>query len=268
MISRALNQKTAPHLSYVDFLGLAQRSGCVGVEPRNDLGRPLFDGLLPSEAGTIARSMGLRLIGMCEIYPFYDWSDERAKAVEALISAAVASGAETISLIPRVDGVDTEEGVRQATLRAAMWEIMPMLEGRNILALIEPVGFASSSLRDNGELVEAIEAVGGPTKFKLVHDTFQYSIAGGGSIFPEYTATVHLSGISDPTPALDERLDAVRVFIDEGDRCGMIRQIEAFLDGGYEGPFSMECTSSAVQCSDNLERDLVRSFKFIEEQLF
>ena len=43
----ALNQKTAPKLGFAAFLDLAAELGCVGVEPRNDLGRPLFDGIEP-----------------------------------------------------------------------------------------------------------------------------------------------------------------------------------------------------------------------------
>lgn len=61
MIKRALNQKTSPHLSYEEFLDLAKALGCVGVEPRNDLGRGLFDGISAREAGAMARERGLRL---------------------------------------------------------------------------------------------------------------------------------------------------------------------------------------------------------------
>jgi predicted xylose isomerase-like sugar epimerase len=75
------------------------------------------------------------------------WSDERAIAVSSLIEAAVASRAESFSLIPRVDGRETEDGLRQWILRETMREILQMLEGRNVLALIEPIGFASSSLK-------------------------------------------------------------------------------------------------------------------------
>jgi 2-keto-myo-inositol isomerase len=267
MIKRVLNQKTARHLSYEDFLDLAQELGCIGVEPRNDLGRPLFDGIPARLAGSMARERGLRLLGLSEVYPFNDWSDERANAVRALIDAADESGAETISLIPRVDGGGTEDGIRQKILRDAMLEVLPMLEGRKVLALIEPIGFASSSLKDKAELVEAIDAVGGPMKFKLVHDTFQHAIAGGGPIFPQHTAIVHISGISDHAPALDGTLDAYRVLIDHNDRCGTIEQIEAFLEVGYAGGFSFECTSPSIAGSPRLARVVASSFEFIDASL-
>ncbi len=267
MISRAINQKTARHLAYEAFLELARNLDCVGVEPRNDLGRPLFDGISPSHAGAMARQRGLRLLGLSEVYPFNDWSEERANAVEALVATAVESGAETISLIPRVDGRGAEDGVRQRVLREVMREVLPMLGGHGIVALIEPIGFAASSLKHKAELVDAIEAVGGPTKFKLVHDTFQHTIAGGGPIFPDYTAMVHISGISDPLPPLDDKLDAHRGLVDGGDRCGTIDQITAFIEAGYQGSFSFECTSAAVQDSKSFENDIRRSFEFIERSL-
>ncbi|ASY70099.1 TIM barrel protein [Sinorhizobium fredii] len=267
MICRGLNQKTARQLSYEGFLDLAKELGCVGVEARNDLGRPFFDGIAPRAAGDMARARGLRVLGLSEVYPFNDWSDARAAAVQGLIDTAEACGAETISLIPRVDGGGTEDGLRQRVLRDVMREILPMLQGRNVLALIEPIGFSTSSLKDKAELVEAIEAVGGPARFKLVHDTFQHAIAGGGPIFPDYTALVHISGISDPLPPLDGRLDAHRILVDERDRCDTSGQIKAFLDAGYGGAFSFECTDSTVQESSTLAEDIARSFEFIEARL-
>ena len=53
----ALNQKTASRLDFAAFLDLAADLGCVGVEPRNDLGRPLFDGIAPdARSGDGARA--------------------------------------------------------------------------------------------------------------------------------------------------------------------------------------------------------------------
>jgi len=261
-IHRALNQKTARHLSFVDFLDLAKDLACVGVEPRNDLGRPFFDGIAPAEAGKMALDRGLRLLGMCEVYAFNDWNDDRAAAVEDLIATAVASGAETISLIPSV-----EPGRRTVPLRDVLQEIRPMLQGTGVVALIEPLGFVHCSLADKAMVIEAIAAAGARDLFKIVHDTFQHVIGGGGPIFPNHTATVHISGISDPHPALDESLDGHRVLIDEGDRCDNVGQIRAFLDAGYEGAFSFECTEPSVQDSLTLAEDIAASFAYVEHVL-
>ncbi|MCI5076580.1 MAG: TIM barrel protein [Oricola sp.] len=266
MLRRALNQKTARHLPWLDFLELAQSLNCVGVEARNDLGRPIFDGIALGQAGKMARDRGLRLLGLSEVYPFNDWNGERASEVRSLIETAHAAGAETISLIPRVDGQGTEDGLRQKVLRDVMREILPMLDGTDVVALIEPIGFDKSSLKHKAELVGAIEDVGGPEKFKLVHDTFQHVIAGETEIFAPYAGIVHISGISDPDVPLDETQDAHRILVDANDRCRNIKQIEAFLAAGYDGAFSFECTEPSVQASPILEQEIRRSFLYLETQ--
>lgn len=260
MIPRALNQKTARDLPFEAFLELAATLDCVGVEPRNDLGRPFFDGIAPAEAAQLARSRGLVLLGLSEVYGFNVWDDERAAQVQALIDMAHASGAKTISLIPTVDDRKT------MPLRDVMREILPMVAGTKVLPLIEPIGFSTSSLPRKAELVEAIEAVGGTSKFKLVHDTFQHVISGETELFPSHTAVVHISGISDPDVALDDAQDAHRILVNARDRCGNIEQIAGFLDAGYEGAFSFECTEPALIRAPSIDA-IRRSFEFIEAGL-
>lgn len=253
MTRRALNQKTARDLPFEAFLDLAADLGCVGVEPRNDLGRPLFDGADPAVAADMARARGLRFLGLSEVYGFNVWDDERAGQIQALIEVAAASGAETISLIPTVDDRPTR------ALRDVMRDILSMVEGTGVLPLIEPIGFESSSLRGKADLVAAIEAVGG---FKLVHDTFQHVIAGETEIFPEHTGMVHISGISDPDVPLDATQDAHRVLVDEQDRCDNPGQVRRFLEGGYAGVFSFEVTEPALIRAPN--RDAIEaSFRLL-----
>jgi 2-keto-myo-inositol isomerase len=124
----ALNQKTAPKLCFAAFLDLAADLGCVGVEPRNDLGRPVFDGIEPVRAGEMARERGLRFIGLSEVYPFNNWNENRRAAVR-LIETAQAAGAETVGLIPRVDRRESNGAERATTLRAVLAEIPRMLHG-------------------------------------------------------------------------------------------------------------------------------------------
>ena len=129
----ALNQKTVPKLGFAAFLDLAAELGCVGVEPRNDLGRPVFDGIEPVRAGEMARERGLRFIGLSEVYPFNDWNEDRRAAVGSLIETAQAAGAETVSFIPRVDGREGDGAERAKALRAVLAEILPMLNGTGVV---------------------------------------------------------------------------------------------------------------------------------------
>lgn len=263
----ALNHMTTPNLGYEDFLDLAVKLGCVGVEVRNDIDRPLFDGMDPAEAGALARSKGLRLVGLSQVYPFNSWSPEVEAEVRALIATAKAAGAETISLIPRNDGTQTGEGERQANLRLAMKEVLPMLEEADMTALVEPLGFPVSSLRQKSELVDTIEALGAGHRYKLVHDTFHHTLAGGGAYYPDYTGIVHISAVVDPGVAVEEMQDAHRVLIDAKDRLGNIEQIRDLLDRGYDGVFSYECFSPETWAIENPFAEIKKSFDFIESQV-
>ena len=264
MIVRALNQKTARHHSFTDFLDLAQSLGCVGVELRNDLGRPLFDGINPAEAGRMAGDRGLRLIGLSEVHSFNKWSVDRASQIQALVDVALASGAETITLIPRVDGRDADPPIAGPILRDVLEEIAPLLQGTSVTALIEPIGFRSSSLKYKADLVTAIIQSDTADCFKLVHDTFQHALAGETTLFAAQTGLVHISGVVAPGVALTDGHDTCRGVVDEQDSCDTIRQIKGLLRAGYNGPFSFECTSDDLQRDPLMETHLRLSFYHID----
>lgn len=258
---------TVPHLPYAGFLDLAGALGCMGVEVRNDLDRPLFDGLAPEAAGQMARDRGLRLVGLSQVYPFNSWSDAIAAEVAALIDTARRAGAETISLIPRNDGTGLGNGERHAKLRIALKAIRPMLEDAGLVALVEPLGFLRSSLRSKEDLVDTIEALDAWDQFRLVHDTFHHALAGGGPMFPGQTGIVHISAVVDPAPALEQMEDAHRVLVDESDRLGTVGQIAALLAAGYDGPVSYECFSPEVHALADPQTAIGQSFEFIDAQL-
>lgn len=263
----ALNHMTVPHLGYAEFLDLAKSLGCIGVEVRNDIERPLFDGMDPAEAGKLAREKGVRLVGLSQVYPFNTWDDERKVAVRSLIDIAKAAGAETISLIPRNDGTQTADGERQANLMAALTDIKPMLIEADMIALVEPLGFGRSSLRFKSELVAAIDALDARGQFKLVHDTFHHTLADGGPIYPELTGIIHISAVVDPSLSIGEMEDEHRVLVDENDRLGNVEQIAALLAAGYDGPISYECFSPVTQSMADPYGELKRSFEFISSQV-
>jgi len=264
---RALNHMTVPGLAYEALLDLAVELECVGVEVRNDIDRPLFDGVAPDRAGALAREKSVRLVGLSQIYPFNSWSGAIACEVRDLIAIAGAAGAETISLIPRNDGTETGNGERHANLRIALKEIRPMLEDAGLVALVEPLGFARSSLRSKQELVETIDALDARDVFRIVHDTFHHALAGGGPIFPAETGIVHISGVVDTALGLDAMEDEHRVLVDEHDRLGNVAQIHALFEAGYDGPVSYECFSPQVHGLSQPAAAIRKSFDFISSQL-
>lgn len=241
----ALNQKTATHLDFTAFLDLAAALGCVGVEPRTDLGRPVFDGIAPERAGRMARERGLRLVGLSEVHPFDDWNAQHRTAVQVLIATAQAAGAETISLIPRVDRRD-DAAERAATLRHVLAEILPMLDRTGITGLIEPIGFPAASIRHQREAAAAIEALGAQDRLGIVHDTSSTPSPPTPTVLVHHIRLVHVSGVIAPGE-LTERHDAQRILIDPDDRTDAVNQVRRLLQAGHPGPFSYECTAPSVQ---------------------
>jgi len=254
----ALNQMTVPNLAFADFVVLARRLGCIGIEARNDLERPLFGGMDAVQVGKLITDNGLRLVGLSQVYPFNAWDAERETAVRDLIATATAAGAETISLIPRNDG--TQAGDVQTALTA----ILPMLQDAGMTALIEPLGFGRSSLRSKAELIAAI---GGETHFKIVHDTFHHALAGGGPIFPQQTGIVHISGVTDPDLTVDQMEDEHRVLVDQNDRLGNISQLRDLMAAGYDGPVSFECFARQIHALADPYTAIKQSIDFITSEL-
>lgn len=263
----ALNQMTVPGLGFGEFLDLAVRLGCMGVEARNDLERPLFDNAAPETAGQMVKDRGLRLVGLSQVYPFNDWRAEREDAVKALIETARGAGAESISLIPRNDGQATGNGERQANLRIALKAVLPLLRDAEMIALVEPLGFRRSSLRSKAELVETIHALEGEDSLRIVHDTFHHTLADGGPMFPELTGIVHISGVTDPDLDIDQMEDAHRVLVDGRDRLGNVAQIAALRAAGYSGPVSYECFAPEIHALADPYSAIRRSLDFISSEL-
>jgi 2-keto-myo-inositol isomerase len=256
MIPFALNHMTVARLSFRELLDLAAQLGCVGIEVRNDLPQPLFDGMDPEMAGDVIRAAGLRLLAVAEVKRFNDWSEDKAAEALALMKVARAAGAEAVSLIPRNDNQGMGNGERQAALRVALKALKPMLEDHDLLGMVEPLGFEICALRTKAEAVEGIEAVGGTGRFKLVHDTFHHTLAHGGPIFPQHTGIVHVSGVVDQEVGLSQMRDAHRVLVTPGDRLGNIDQIAALQAAGWTGPVSFEAFAPSVHVLADPERAL------------
>lgn len=267
MIDFALNHMTVPRTSWRTLIDIAARLGCTGVEVRNDLGKPLFDGRDPGEAGAMARDRGLRIHSVAEIKQFDAWDGDRALEAQHLVRVAAAAGAEAVCLIPRNDGAGAGDGERQANVRAALRGIGPMVEDAGIAGLVEPLGFATSALRSKSEAVEAIENLDAAGTFRLVHDTFHHHLAGGGPIFAEHTGIVHVSGVVKPGLDASDMQDGHRVLVDERDRLGNAEQIAALVAAGYAGPVSFEVFAREVHDIDDPVAAIGASMESIRARL-
>lgn len=259
----ALNHMTTPRLGWQTFLDLASELGCVGVEFRNDFAGQLFDGADPAVVGAAARAKGIRFLALAEVKMFNDWSDAKRAEAEALMQIAVSAGAEAISLIPRNDGVATDRAESRAVTELALRELLPMLQAYGLKAMVEPLGFEVCSLRYKDILADVIGAVGGQGTYFMVHDTFHHHLAGGGTLYPDLTGIVHVSGVTDPTVTVADMRDGHRVLVNADDRLGNVAQIAALRDAGYAGPISYEPFAASVHALADPASALRTSMQFI-----
>ena len=260
----ALNHMTTPNISCMALLDLARELGMVGVELRNDLAQPLFDGFEPQAIGRQAAERGLSIFVLSEVPAFNDMHAARLAQVSTLISQAKAVGALAIGLIPRNDGMRCDKAARRSDLRAALREILPLLQQAGIVGLVEPLGFDTASLRHKSEAVEAIEALGATADIKIVHDTFHHHLAGDTEFFAQHTGIVHVSGVLDADLTPSQMRDNHRGLVQPGDRLGNLAQIRALGAAGYDNVLSFEAFAPEVHALLDARSALQHSIDYIE----
>jgi len=247
----ALNHMAAPKLHLPELFALAQALGITRVEIRNDLAaNAILDGTPAVEVGAAAEGAGIEIVSINALQRFNDWSPTREREAVELADYAAGAGARALVLVPRNDGEGRGDGERLPNLTVALKALRPILEQRGLIGLVEPLGFEICSLRLKSEAVTGIDAVGGGSVFKLVHDTFHHHLAGEETLFADRTGLVHISGVDDPAIAVGDMRDSHRVLVDGGDRLGNLGQIRALRGAGYAGPLSFEPFAESVQRLD------------------
>ena len=127
-----------------------------------------------------------------------------------------------------------------------------MLAGTNVVALLEPIGFATCSMKFQREAAAAIESLNLGDRFGIVHDTFQHALAKDADFLVPHIRMVHISGIIRRLRRSDRRAGRERVLVDESDRTDTLGQMRRLLAAGYRGPFSFECTAPSVREAEDL----------------
>ena len=263
----ALNHMTAPQLDLRSFFALARALGITDVEIRNDVaGQAILD-TPPAAVRDMAAAAGVNILTINALQRFNDWSAARATEAATLASFARGCGAAALILVPTNDSSSLADGQRQASLRAALRALAPLLEDHNITGLVEPLGFKTCSLRSKREAVDAIVEAGGERVFRLTHDTFHHHLAGEPDLFPDQTGLVHISGVVDSAVGVAGMRDAHRVLVDARDRIGNLEQIDALRGAGYHGPFSFEPFAAELRTLADPARALRDSMEFIGAEL-
>ncbi|MBV8522414.1 MAG: TIM barrel protein, partial [Acetobacteraceae bacterium] len=195
------------------------------------------------------------------------WDEERAAEAAALAAYARECGAKMLVLCPVNSWDDRRDtATRQADLRRALGQLAPVLSRAQLIGLVEPLGFAESSLRFKRDAVKAIDEVGMSETFALVHDTFHHFLAGETELFPERTGLVHISGVEDRTVARAEIRDGHRVLIGQADMLDNVGQVRALLRGGYPGLFSFEPFAESVQRLGDIAPALKESMALLQRR--
>jgi len=267
LLNFAINHMTFPGASFHRLVELAVMNSCIGVEVRNDLAGEIFTGLKPEHARSLADSNGIRILALAQLNEFNRISSDKLNEAQRLIDTAVACGAESICLIPQNDGNDCEPSVRKRHLTEALTELHPLLKEANIIGMVEPLGFETSSIKSKSEVVETINTIDGGDHIQLVHDTFHHFLAGNSELFPEHTGMVHISGVADSSVATKYMMDSHRGFVDGDDQLNNIAQLSGFIAAGYTGPVSMEVFSPEVHASHESPERLKKSFSYIASAL-
>lgn len=262
MVALSVNQVSLPGLAWTDLVALARKLGCSGVELRNDLERPLFDGDQASAVQSKMKSEQMTLFGVAQIYPFNDLDAAGRSAAQVLVSVARDAGAEGVALIPRVGG----STISFARTVSALEDLLPIFKDAGLRGFVEPVGFAASSLRTKAEALRAIVAARAEEFFSLIHDTFHHHIASEKDIFPAQTAMVHVSGVARPLSAA-AMTDADRGLVGTDDQLGTLQQLRELKRAGFNGPISVEAFSPDVQQLEAPAEHFSRCLQRIREAL-
>lgn len=264
----ALNHMAAPRLPLDAFCALAARLGIDAVEIRNDLeGNAILDGTPAGRVREMTARHDLKILSINALQKFDRWDAAREGEAVALADYAAGCGAEALVLVPANDGSGRGEDERQENLRAALEGLAPILRERQLIGLVEPLGFATSSLRSKREAVEAIKAVGGDDRFRLVHDTFHHHLAGEPELFPAMTGLVHISGLEDEGLSVEAMRDKHRVLVGRDDRLANLRQMRELLAAGYDGFFSFEPFAPSVHDATDPVHGLEESMAFLRDTL-
>ena len=266
LLSYAINHIVAPRKTFAELVELATALGLDQVEIRNDLpGVAIGDGTPPARIREQAG--GVRIISINALQRFNDWNEERAREAARLAGYARDCGAPALVLCPVNDvAYRLSDKERLNGLRHALRALAPILAEAEIVGLVEPLGFATSSLRFKADAIEAIEETGLGERFRIVHDTFHHYLSGEPRLFPEWTGLVHISGVDDPDLPLDRVRDEHRVLVDVNDRCGALLQILALMEG-CDGPYSFEPFAASVHGLKDIAGALEASMHWIDREI-
>lgn len=259
----ALNHMTVASQSFTELLNSSVQLGCCGVELRNDLPQDMIDGQTTAAARRLVQKHGLEILAVAQVSSFDQCNESMLSQARALIAVAVELDAGGVVFIPDNSGQSLSRQANKDNLRQSIRELKPLLEAAQLTGFIEPLGFDTASLRYKVDAIDAIDAAGALSSFKLVHDTFHHTLAGESQFFPEQTGMVHISGVADSSLAPSEMLDQHRGLVNDQDCINTLEQLQSLTTAGYQGPVSFEVFAPEVHALAKPVDSIKDSIEFI-----
>lgn len=251
----ALNRIACPSLGLEDFFAFTADLGLSKVELRNDLpGGAVVDGMPPAKAAELAQRRGISIISINALQKFNLKAMEARNlaALEKLLDLAAALRCTAIVTCPnndRDDHRDAKSRVEETV--SALVAYGPAFTKRQILGLVEPLGFPESSLSSIAVAGEAIERSGFGC-YRIVYDTFHHDLGPDtrddvdASFATSLAGLIHVSGVESSIPKETYR-DEHRVLPSPADRLGSREQVQRMVSLGYAGDVSFEPFAAEVQ---------------------
>lgn len=263
-----LNRIMSPQMSLTDFIRFAAACGAKYVEVRNDLPDPsLLGGQSAEEVRAACEETDVSILTVNALQRFNDPAllGRKKDELRSIIEVADEVGCRRIVLCPVNDPDDTRTAERRhADLVSALDAYATLFRDRNMIGLVEPLGFPVCSLRYKRQAVAGISESGHSELYRIVHDTFHHHLSGETEVFPGETGLVHVSGVVVSRPA-GELTDDDRVLVDERDVMDNKGQVASLRDGGSAAELCFEPFSGEVQrlSAGELKEGLTRSVEFL-----
>ncbi|MDR2484799.1 MAG: TIM barrel protein [Treponema sp.] len=259
-----LNRIISPAMGLADFVRFTAGLGLSKIELRNDLPgkrevKDIIDGLKPADVRMLTQGEGVSIISINALQQFNLLSSmkDRIEELKRMLELASAVDCPAVVLCPNNEKGDIRTPNRKyADTVEALAEYGPLFAEYGIAGYVEPLGFGTSSLASLPAAVQAIKASGYGC-YRTVFDTFHHYIGPdnaavfgmdglGASYEIPYTGLVHISGVEGPVSP-ERFLDEHRILIGPKDRMGNKELIGRLDRLGYQGFFSFEPFSAAVQ---------------------
>lgn len=263
-----LNRIIRPDLPLIGFIRFAAECSARYVEIRNDLADPsLLGGESPEQVRAVCEETGISILTVNALQRFNDPALLQAKKDELreMMETAASVGCRQIVLCPVNDPADGRGADdRHRDLVAALKGYAPLFEELGMIGLVEPLGFAISSLRFKKQAAAGIAASGRPELYRIVHDTFHHYLSGETEVYPAETGLIHASGVPGGK-LLEDMTDDDRVLIGENDVMDNRSQVAELYRRGCTAELSYEPFSPEMSrmSTNELRARLTESLKYL-----